>query len=1040
MNHRPPTAGSLLLRCIVGLALATALGVPAMAADAGPSADAGIVDDGGLDAGAIDPDVVLLRSDAERVRDLLAEKLDVAVAPASLFEVPIDDDRAVALEAERLRALISAVDGGAPNANAAHASSSHEKKQSQDAGSITEEVPADLWAARIDLDRARLSFYELPAARRRELLSSHEKQKQVASSTLSEADRRAADAEAQRQLALKAARDARSEAERLVATDYAHLLDVDHAQALYDSGLARSRAEIAARREATLGWQRRAGDAKIAGPTDADPTYDDLRRALRASRDAFSVALDDLSADSSAVPRAGPDPLANQQLDVDTTAARKERVHVEGETARLITAESQLRSDRAAALLDEIDTLNHERLGLLDALSPEKRAAVTGLTSAGWDQAKAEARQLTLVLRYHRFVVTQWILSLRHPRRALEGVLAGGVLELLEWLFAFGVFIGWRRRSTALLRALHARAEKEDRHARPSTSSISTRLLGFAVQVHRPLEWLILVCILQWILPASTQQILEVRILWVFFLWILGGALAVDTVNAIAGRGRARTTRTDETDSAALRLRSLRLVGRVVVVFGLILVVSSMLVGRGTIFEWVFSTCWLASIPLLLVLVQWWKDVVFVRTKRVRKPTRLQRWVLANSKGWWTSFAAAAVGGVYLFATSAARAARNWVGRFVITRRALAYLFRRRLDKREQVGLATDPISPASFVALGPEHPSATRISTASDEALQKLADRLRARKGGVIAIVGERGMGKSTALRKLLGDGSDAILVTAPSSCDAEPIRERLAESVGVPTTTSLEETASILAASPNIHGLLLDDAQHFIQPVVGGLAVFDALLAVASRNTERTTWVFALDRVIWQFLQRSRGARPLFDDVVLLDSWREEEIVRLVETRNAEAGLSPSFESLLEPLPATADEVDKQEALAQRAADYYRLLWDAAAGNPGVALHMWRRSLGTDSSGKTVVRPSTALDTSDLERLPDASVFVLRAVLQLTPATAERISAGSVLGLAMITDALRYAASRGYIEERDGGFRVTWTWFRAITLFLQRKHLLTR
>jgi hypothetical protein len=316
----------------------------------------------------------------------------------------------------------------------------------------------------------------------------------------------------------------------------------------------------------------------------------------------------------------------------------------------------------------------------------------------------------------------------------------------------------------------------------------------------------------------------------------------------------------------------------------------------------------------------------------------------------------------------------------------------------------------------------------------------MRARKGGVIAIVGERGIGKTTALRKLLGDGSDAILVEAPPSSDADVLRRRLAEGVGLPTTTSLEEMASRLAESPKIHAVLLDDAHHFVRPVVGGLAAFDALLAVASRNTATTTWVFALDRVIWQFLQRSRSARPLFDEVVLLDSWREEEIVRLVQARNAEAGLSPSFESLLEPLPATADEVDKQEALAQRAADYYRLLWDAATGNPGVALHMWRRSLGTDPKATAVVRPSTALDTSDLERLPDASVFVLRAVLQLAPVTAERIADSSVMGLATITDALRYAASRGYIEPYEGGYRVTWTWFRAITLFLQRKHLLTR
>jgi hypothetical protein len=164
----------------------------------------------------------------------------------------------------------------------------------------------------------------------------------------------------------------------------------------------------------------------------------------------------------------------------------------------------------------------------------------------------------------------------------------------------------------------------------------------------------------------------------------------------------------------------------------------------------------------------------------------------------------------------------------------------------------------------------------------------------------------------------------------------------------------------------------------------------------------------------------------------------VTLLKARSGQAGLVPSFEHLVDPFPATADEIDRQEALTQRAADYYRLLWDAAAGNPGIALHMWRRSLGTGPGGKAVVRPMESLDETDLERLPDPSVFVLRAVLQLAPAHADQIAKSTMVRLPDVIDALRYTTSRGYVEAHDGGFRVTWTWLRTVTLFLQRKHLL--
>jgi hypothetical protein len=723
---------------------------------------------------------------------------------------------------------------------------------------------------------------------------------------------------------------------------------------------------------------------------------------------------------------------------VDTSAARTERDRVEAASRRLDEEVQALRRERAAQLFDEIDILNGERLALLSALSPEKRRAVTGFTTSGWDQARSEARQLTLIVRYHRLVIGDWLVSLRHPSKALGGALAGRAGQALEWVFALGVFGWWRRRSTALLRLLHRRAQESDRREQLSSPSPASRSLAFAAQVHRPIEWLVLLVVLRWLLPATTQEVLEVRLASVLATWIFSAALAVDSVNALAGTRREESLQRDEADSAALRLRSLRFVGRVVVAFGLVLVISSMLVGRGTIYQWVFSTCWVASIPVILVLVRWWRPTVFQRTERVRRPATIQRWVLANRAGWWTSFAAAAVGGLYLFANGAVRGSRNWIGRFVITRRALAYLFRRQLGRREPAGVV-GPIPEAVFDVLGPGTPSMDWIATDADEALTRLAQRIRGRRGGVIAIVGQRGMGKTAALRRLLDAGDDALLLDAPPG-DADPLRARLVEGLGLPPTATLEAASGALAASPKpkLRAVLVDNAHRFVQPVMGGLAVFDAVLGTASRHAGAVTWVFALDQVIWQFLERARGARPLFDEVIRLDSWREEQIVGLLLARTKHAGLTPSFEPLLDHLPASADEIDKQEALAQRAADYYRLLWDAASGNPGIALHMWRRSLGTDPVGKTVVRPTSTLDTTDLERLPDSTIFVLRAVLQLAPAHAENIAKGTLIRLPEVTDALRYAASRGYIEEDERGYRVTWTWLRAITLFLQRRHLL--
>ena len=80
-----------------------------------------------------------------------------------------------------------------------------------------------------------------------------------------------------------------------------------------------------------------------------------------------------------------------------------------------------------------------------------------------------------------------------------------------------------------------------------------------------------------------------------------------------------------------------------------VLLVSARLVGKGTVYSWVYSTCWFAAIPVFLILVRWWREVVFERVERVRRKSALQAWMLVNRSGW-KSFFAAMVAAVQLFA------------------------------------------------------------------------------------------------------------------------------------------------------------------------------------------------------------------------------------------------------------------------------------------------------------------------------------------------------------------------------------------------------
>jgi hypothetical protein len=381
------------------------------------------------------------------------------------------------------------------------------------------------------------------------------------------------------------------------------------------------------------------------------------------------------------------------------------------------------------------------------------------------------------------------------------------------------------------------------------------------------------------------------------------------------------------------------------------------------------------------------------------------------------------------------------VSRFDLTRRGLAYVFRRGLDRiaEQKANVQFGPLPAPVFAALGPEARSAEAVVPGvSSEEGSDLIERLGRKSGGVLAVVGERGGGKTTILERVREARAGAILVDC-SHAGLEGLRGDLATALGQPDGVTLERCAGMLDRDGQGDSvLLIDNAHLLIQPVLGGLAAFDRLIDVARQNSARCTWLFGVDGVIWRFFERARGARPLFDDVIKLGPWREEGIARLIASRCRQAAIAPNFDHLLEALPADADEIDRAEAVARTARGYYRLLWDYSDGNPAVALHMWRQSLGIGPDGEVWVRLFESPDGRELDPLPDPAVFVLRAVVQLESARAGEIEAATNLRSSQVEDALRYGLARGYFELDEGRYRITWSWFRPITRFLERRHLL--
>jgi hypothetical protein len=236
----------------------------------------------------------------------------------------------------------------------------------------------------------------------------------------------------------------------------------------------------------------------------------------------------------------------------------------------------------------------------------------------------------------------------------------------------------------------------------------------------------------------------------------------------------------------------------------------------------------------------------------------------------------------------------------------------------------------------------------------------------------------------------------------------------------------------------VLLDDAHVLVRLVIGGLRAFDEIAAFARRCCADTLWVYAIDASIAPYLERWRDTRPLFDEVHRLAPWTEVQIGALLRDRCRSAGISPIYDDLLDPLPIGADELDRWEALQAKKTGYERMLWDHVSGNPGIALEVWRSSLARDQAGVVHVRSLQVPDTAPLDELPDVSLFVLRAVIQMMPASVDDLALATRRPVAEILDLIRLGQARGLFAEEDGRFRIAWSWLRPALRILERRGLL--
>lgn len=487
---------------------------------------------------------------------------------------------------------------------------------------------------------------------------------------------------------------------------------------------------------------------------------------------------------------------------------------------------------------------------------------------------------------------------------------------------------------------------------------------------------------------------------------------------------------------------------RYVSIFAILLVITDHTIGRGVFWGLVIRWGWLGAIPLTLFFLRTWRqrivDELNKRAPGQKGAGPLSRLAKNHSHRFYGVFIVFAAFLVVLGRRSAGFV-RDHLSNLDSTRRMLAFLFRRRVQKhaREHGRVLEKPHPlPAEILAQFPTGPVPVEMRPMRPSPLAAITEAYKHWKSegadGSVALVGANCSGKSTVLNLL------------PRTLDAEVERLQLTQKITAPELlvkwlahelgceggirSEGQLVAALRAAPPRV--VAIDDCHNLYLRDVGGFEAWNAFVRIINETCDRIFWVLALSQPAWEYLDNIDGDVVYFRVVIEMPAWTETQLRRLILTRMRRARYKVNFSDLL---VTRLEGVKVSSQIIRTSQGYFRLLWDYANGNPGLACFFWLRSLVPDAENMSVrVHLFAAPRIEELQALPDDIAFVLTAVVEHHNATATELATITNLSKQICRFAVNFCVERGYLTRDGGRVSLSPLWQQTVYIYLKRKHLL--
>lgn len=313
------------------------------------------------------------------------------------------------------------------------------------------------------------------------------------------------------------------------------------------------------------------------------------------------------------------------------------------------------------------------------------------------------------------------------------------------------------------------------------------------------------------------------------------------------------------------------------------------------------------------------------------------------------------------------------------------------------------------------------------------------------VAIVGEKGSGKSTLIRfaeEQCLEGAPTVKVDLNVTfTDEQELLKKLCTALGFKNVETRDEFLEKVERKKNKTVIVVENLQNAFIRNINGFDALEAFWVIMSSTTDKLFWMVSCSRYSWEFFKKISDADQYFSHVVFTDKLDESEIREAILSRHKSSGYELYFEpddSLKNSRTykkLLGDEKLSQELVRNQ---FFSKLSKICEGNTSIAMIFWLQSIKKIDSQRFVFQPIEVTEIDKLELPSKEVLFTLAALVLHDKMNSEQVAQALHQNSADSSLMLARLKTKGIIYSGSIGFSLNHLVYRQVVRMLKQRNIL--